>query len=323
MDPVLQLYLRATTAVEEQRQISHLLSSAVAPVARGIINRTLVSRYEQAGRPFRTMDFEEAASEVTWRILARLRERKAAGSSDTIPNFQRFVAASAHDVCSELFRAAFPGRYSIECKLRYLIGRRPDWAVWENAEGELYCGLASWKGQPIGEPAKPPGPLDPVRDQGPLTPKSLERFAAETFVQTDRPLRLADVTCAAVLRWPPVEPPKRPVPPPLPFPDSGRYLARLWREVLELPLAQRRALLLHLRDERGGTMLDVFAAACIANFEAIATALDMPWLRMLETWNALPLDDAAIARLLVCSREEAAGYRRVARERLSLAMRQR
>ena len=91
MDPILQPYLRAATAVEEQRQISQLLSATVAPIARRIINLALVSRYEQVGRAFRTRDFEEAASEVTWRILARLRERKVSGAAETIPNFQRFV----------------------------------------------------------------------------------------------------------------------------------------------------------------------------------------------------------------------------------------
>ena len=70
-------------------------------------------------------------------------------------------------------------------------------------------------------------------------------------------------------------------------------------------------------------MLDLFTASSTATFEGLADAIDMPWLRMLETWNSLPLDDSAIARVIGCSREESAGFRRVARERLSLAMRQR
>ena len=58
--------------------------------------------------------------------------------------------------------------------------------------------------------------------------------------------------------------------------DQRRYAAWLWAEIRELPVRQRAALLLNLRDQSGEGVLWVFPIAGVASIREIAAALDLP-----------------------------------------------
>jgi hypothetical protein len=98
--------------------------------------------------------------------------------------------------------------------------------------------------------------------------------------------------------------------------EHRSWLKRLWEEILLLPLRQRLALLLNLRDEHGGAALPLFPATGVASMRQIAAALEMEAVALAGIWNQLPLADQTIAARLSVNRQQVINLRKSARERL-------
>jgi DNA-directed RNA polymerase specialized sigma24 family protein len=94
-------------------------------------------------------------------------------------------------------------------------------------------------------------------------------------------------------------------------------LARLWTEVLALPVRQRMALLLNLRGADGSGLLGLLPLMGIATLRAIAAALEMQAHELATLWKGLPLEDARIAERLGLTRQQVINLRKSARERLA------
>ena len=94
------------------------------------------------------------------------------------------------------------------------------------------------------------------------------------------------------------------------------YLERVWAEIKNLPVKQRAALLLSLRDENENGMLVVLPANGIATARQIAEVLEMQLLQLATLWKDLPLDDLRISELLGVTRQQVINLRKCARERL-------
>ncbi len=115
---------------------------------------------------------------------------------------------------------------------------------------------------------------------------------------------------------------------PDPAPDAsasllGRnHLALLWREIRRLPPRQVAALLLNLRDDRGGNAVVLLPLMGIATLREIAHILGLADGAFAELWNRLPLEDSAIAGLLGVTRQQVINLRKSARERLTRRMRE-
>jgi hypothetical protein len=95
------------------------------------------------------------------------------------------------------------------------------------------------------------------------------------------------------------------------------FLQRLWEELRQLPLQQRVALLLNLRDHKGRGCIALFPATGIASIDQLAEALDMREEHLAELWNDLPLEDSKIAELLQRTRQQVINARQSARRRLA------
>ena len=98
------------------------------------------------------------------------------------------------------------------------------------------------------------------------------------------------------------------------------YLERLWSEICGLPLKQRTALLMNLRDGEGRDAITSFPATGTASISQIAAALEMGPEELAGLWNDLPLDDASIAERLRLTRQQVINLRKSARERLAFRM---
>ena len=99
--------------------------------------------------------------------------------------------------------------------------------------------------------------------------------------------------------------------------DQRRYLQELWRELVALPLRQRTALLLNLRDAHGGNALALLPAAGVASLRRVADVLELPAEAFAVLWPRLPLDDDGIAVRLGVQRQQVINLRKSARERLA------
>jgi hypothetical protein len=89
--------------------------------------------------------------------------------------------------------------------------------------------------------------------------------------------------------------------------------------IRDLPLLQRRALLLYARDANGGSAIPLLVFTGIATLDEIAGVLDFTRAQLEPWWDRLPLADLDIADLLGITRPQVIGLRRAARERLERA----
>jgi hypothetical protein len=103
--------------------------------------------------------------------------------------------------------------------------------------------------------------------------------------------------------------------------ERRAYLRRLWNVICELPLPQRLALLLNVRDSNGQDIITMFVDIYVATIRQIAEALGMPVEDFVELWRDLPCDDSAIAKRLGLTRQQVISLRQSARRRLARRMR--
>src|SRR4029453_15904806 len=101
-----------------------------------------------------------------------------------------------------------------------------------------------------------------------------------------------------------------PGPTPAESAEPRGFLERLWGEVRLLPLHQRWALLLNLRDPEGGGMIGLFPLTGVASIPEIAAALEMEEERLMVSWLDLPRDDAWIAGELGVTRRQVINLRK-------------
>jgi hypothetical protein len=102
--------------------------------------------------------------------------------------------------------------------------------------------------------------------------------------------------------------------------DNRFLLKWLWEEICQLPVRQRTALLLNLRDDQGGGVAALLPVTGVASLRQIASALEMVGEDFARLWPRLPLDDASIAGLLSVTRQQVINLRKCARERLTRRM---
>jgi hypothetical protein len=90
----------------------------------------------------------------------------------------------------------------------------------------------------------------------------------------------------------------------------------MWDEIKQLPLKQRAALLLNLKDSEGSDLLSVIPINGIATFAEIANLLELSRDQFTAIWREIPLGDLKIAKLLGVTRQQVINLRKSGRERL-------
>jgi len=99
--------------------------------------------------------------------------------------------------------------------------------------------------------------------------------------------------------------------------EQRRFLEQLWKEICELPLLERTALLLNLRDNNDRGLIVLLADLRIVTIRQIAMALRLQPEEFAALWRDLPLDDDDIGERLGMNRQQVINLRRSARRRLA------
>src|SRR5439155_27318947 len=99
--------------------------------------------------------------------------------------------------------------------------------------------------------------------------------------------------------------------------EQRLFFEQIRREVCQLPVLQRAALLLTLRDSRDGAVISFLPFSGVASKEELARLLEMPYEDFQKLWNELPLDDSRIAQMFDITRQQVINLRKTARERLA------
>jgi hypothetical protein len=303
----LAAFLSTSTDAEAELRLGALLDEHAAPLVRRIASRRLGNV---------PGDIEDVRAQVMLQLLVRLRRERSDSTIVTIDAFSSYVVTAAHHGCDHYVRARYPLRWRLRNRIRHVLKRDARFAIWK-ASDVWTCGLAVWRGQP---PLLERPPATSLAD---VAAGRIPELLVRLFPTRGGPLELTAIVDAAAVAWGI----------PLFQHDEGARLelladgvprvdnrldqrARLdavWAQVRELPLRQRHAVLLNLRDDA----ITLFLTSGAASLRDIAEALEMPLDEFAALWNDLPLPDAVIAERLGCTRQQVINLRMAARKRLA------
>jgi DNA-directed RNA polymerase specialized sigma24 family protein len=270
------------------------------------------------GSTLMTQDIEDVCNDALLELVAKLDQLRS-GAAQAVASFSRYTAVVAYHACHDYFRRKFPRRHCLKNRLRYLLKPQRGFDLWESANGDWICGFEKWRDTPArGTPRSPDGaarlsPPDLLAaifklTGGPVEFDALVDLVAELWSVKDQQIGLHLVES--------VPSPARPA-------DNSAVRATVlaaWKEIGELPRAQRFALLLNLRAEGEQCALELFLLTGIASMREIAAVLDIPAEEFARMWNRLPLDDQWIAERLQVTRQQVINLRKSARKRLERRM---
>lgn len=336
---LLEQWFRENDPARARMMMETLVCRHAEPLIRRIVRFKLESPSDARGPGSRRADVEDVCGNALYSLLARLQRVKTGENEPAVRNFSGYAAVTAYNACNEYFRARKPEWVRLSMKLRYLVTHAPQFGLWQTADGNDVCGFARDRGRnaeidtaQLREAGKG---LWQTQDPGRL---SLADLLAAILETAGAPLlleHLVDVVAEwsgtkevrtksldqdpteDAPRWEPAD--NRP-------PAESRlterqYIERLWKEICELPLEHRKALLFNLQDSAGGD-IQLFDFLGIASIPQIAAAVEMAPPVFAELWKELPLDDVAIGRELGLSRQDVANRRSAARKRLARKMKE-
>ena len=298
--------------VSDERERLHIRA---AEVVDGVLRRYVADGSLDAA------EADDVRSVVMLRFAQRFPEDVAAGGIRSVDDF---VAVMAHNAARDVFRSRRPDRTRLGKRVRAVLRGDERFLVLRDAA--TWCTLREHAAAPrVQTPAltgadlaaAPSLPLDEVfvlllrRAGGPIRVEQLIDLVAEaagvalagqtTSIEGET---LVDGAPAVETRL-----------------IERETLAALWNEIGALPLPQRRALLLHLRDDRGASAIPLLVLTGIATLDEIGAALQLDRQRMEALWDELPLADLDIAALSQTTRSRIIGLRRAARDRLARFLR--
>lgn len=316
LDALIQEYLAANPDSNLGDTLGEQICSLIVPTIRSIVAYKLGSSVETA------QDIDDVCADVVLALFGRLDDLRSQ-NEEFAGDFSGYVAVSAYNACNTFFRHRFPERERVKNRLRYLMKPARGFDLWQDDHREWLCGPVAWRDTSPGRPT-----VAPHRWNKDL-PSSADRpldLLAVVFERAGTPIPFDDLIDAATELW---EPHIRTETSRLELVSSSHAeaesggtanIARIWREIIDLPLRQRQSLLLNLRGESGGCAIALFPLTGVASLPQIAAALEIPVEEFATLWNLLPLDDASIAARLGVTRQQVINFRKSARKRLERRM---
>jgi RNA polymerase sigma factor (sigma-70 family) len=339
IDSQLLPFLNAQSEAESQAALEQLICNQAQPLVKDIISFKLRASSAAWSSNRDAQEVEDVSSEVIVKLVSALRECKSAPAEKPIGNLRSYVAVMAYNASDAYLRQKYPRRFSLKNKIKYVLTHHPGLSLWETEGGAMLCGFSAWRqmNQTGAGARRSDTDRTEIRDfllkkaegraLGRMNPG--EQIAA-VCEYADSPLEIDDLVTIMAEIWG-----VRDAPPPGSSDDSTlsalsdptqRFdsvldhqarIKEVWNEMVQLPLRQRVALLLNLRDEQGGSAIAMLPILRIASIQQIAEALEMPDQEMAVLWNELPMEDAAIGKRLGATRQQVSNLRKCARERLS------
>ncbi len=280
---LLQLYFNTNDLVQEES----LLAAIVFEHALPVVKRTTRQRLRGSA----AQDCDDVESDVTLQLLKRLKTLKQdSAAHHTILDLSAYSAVAAHNGCDEYMRRLWPERHRLKNRLRYLFSKDRTLSIWADPERGLVCGPVLWQKRPV---VTAPPDLARKITAGNRTPAAI---VTEIFAATQAPIAFdALVEMFAIIFGLPLSlnqsDPKQPISNETAADsqlEQTQNLNSLWNEILQLPLNQRVALLLNLREPNGGSALWLIATLAVCSVRKIAEALDFPIQQFAQTLVEAP-----------------------------------
>ena len=345
VDASLLPFLNAADEAESQLLMSDLVLKQGKPIVKRVLYRLYANDLDRGAY---MREIEDICADVLVLLVKRLRDLKTDPEAGCINNFRGYITAITHNVCYDYLRQKHPKRWRLKNRVRYLLNKREGLALWPGEDGGWLCGFASWQEQTWLKSAVRGEQLllavtDSFEAAGLVNSdvRSLPsvELVSHIFRVAEGPLEFEDLVGLIAELWgdldyteqieadiPGLATPFDQIPDPRPgveteLEDRVR-LKLIWEEICRLPLPQRVALLLSLRDSQGRSVLMLFQVTNTASMRQLAEALAIPAASFAEIWNDLPLGDVTIARRLGATRQQVVNLRLSARKRLARRVRE-
>ncbi|MEO8434000.1 MAG: hypothetical protein ABI596_03835 [Pyrinomonadaceae bacterium] len=332
-DVLLLPFLQAVDHGTAESLLTQLIQEHANPIIAGIIKSKLRVSLSASQGDQDNQDALEIAGDLRATLIADLRAVQQNSDQNLITSFRDYVAVKTYSACADYFREKNPHRRRLKGSLRYQLRHDPGFALWRDANNHWYAGRSEWQGS-TSAPGQLPAPgavlaMFSTRNAQEVTPAEL---LSAIFEKVGRPVSFENVVTLAAEIWQIADTPLESLDDPEREPERDsvagvdilleqrRQVEKLWTEVCELPVLQRVALLLNLRDAQGGSALFFIPHLGIASPYQIAATLELPVEEFSRLWNNLPLDDSAIAQMLGITRQQVINLRKTARERLARRM---
>ena len=329
IDPLLEPLRVETNEEQADELVSQLITVHAEPVIKGVIRFKLrLNSYRETQRA----ESDDIHQEAVLQLVAQLQRFRKLPEANPISDVRGMAAVIAHRTCARWMRRQFPERHAFKNRLHYLLTRQRGFAVWQDEDGKQVAAYEAWQ-----EQKKPRRGLEIERLPSHLRtlktskPQELAEAVAAIFNHLGGPVEFDELvsTLGTIvgISDQPIET-LADNEESAPEPAAGEphhgwriekkmFLQRLWEELQQLPLNQRAALLLNLKDASGSGCITLFPAIGIATVRQLAKALEITAERFAEVWNDLPLEDARIAELLGLTRQQVINVRKSGRERLA------
>lgn len=323
LDPLLRPFVDAVEERDAERELNDLIERHALPLANAIVAHKLRSYNRDASGRSEIQDRQDVVNDALTMLVERLR-RARTGEGAAIEDFENYAAMVVYSACAHQIRRRHPERARLKNRLRYVFSTDSRLALW--MRNDLVCGLGEWRGRPAEHAAErtlrglvETDPRDWMSmDRAHFTravvdritqcggPTDFETFVGALAARVMEPREVADASLAM----------SSPEPAQDRVLERRRFLEQVWDEVRDLPVRQRVALLLNLRDADGSGILWLLPIAGIATIRQIAFVLEIQDDEFAKLWRELPLDDAAIACRLGCARQQVINLRVSARKRV-------
>jgi len=284
---------------------------------------------------------QDVCQEVAVQLLTRLWEIRANPALPPIDNFRSYVFTSVQNACYKRVRIKRPAWCRLKNRIRYVLNHKPQFAAWSGQGEQTICGLAGWAGQSGADSEANLSRVDlsefPFKaGRTALGPAGLAEVMEKFLKWHDQPVLLDNLVSAVAEICDVREPQFAGISNepggsnleslqdcslnPASQLEQRVYLERLWHEICELPLNQRLALLLNMRDGSNSEAVILFTQTGTTTLREISTVLNIEFEDFVELWNHLPMDDNTIAARLGLTRQQIINLRKSARERLARRM---
>jgi hypothetical protein len=337
------LLTRFLTAKSESIS-DELLRAIIAEHADPIIEKILRSRLRvslNGGGTQQNQNALEIAGDLRASIISALRALRQNPNQTAIANFADFVALKTYSACADYFREKHPQRWRLKNLLRRRLRQNPRFTLWQGEDKRWYAGFsADERRQETASEAEVPDAAEsnthPTDGKLSAAQMKSDEFLRVLFERSGRPIVFDEIVKIAAETWHINDPPAESI-------DAASYerdeqftsseprvdlaleqrlfFEQVWFEVCQLPVLQRAALLLNLRDSRDGGMISFLPFLGVASKEELARLLELPYADFQKLWNELPLDDLRIAQMFGITRQQVINLRKTARERLARRMR--
>jgi RNA polymerase sigma factor (sigma-70 family) len=333
IDPLVQPLLLDQADEQADELVTQLIKEHAQPLVKGVVRYKL--RLNQLGMDPGT-EAEDIYQEVILQLITQLQRFRNSPQEHPITDLRGITAVIAHRTCARWLRRHFPERHSLKNRLHYLLTRQRGFSIWHDQNETTLAGYQEWQRTNRSHVAIPQSAdetlIRSVRLQekggrqtlgntvaaifdfigGPVEFDELVSFTAGLLGVRDHSVEsLTDDDDSGAFE--PID-----EQPDVAWQFEKRtFLSRLWEELQQLPINQRAALLLNLRDNTGRGALTLFPITGIASVRQLAEVAGMNVEAFAQLWNELPLEDARIAELLGITRQQVINSRKSGRERLS------